>query len=140
MLLWFGSFGKNLIDICGNRMKHRKFVIQEHTTPRGIHWDLMLESDGVLLTLRLEEPPAVALERSIRAQKIFDHPIRFLTYEGPVQQGTGQVRIIDRGFYQDRVQAGKSWHLGFDGETLSGDFLLTQIEDDLWYFTCELRR
>jgi bifunctional non-homologous end joining protein LigD len=140
MLLWFGSFGKNLIDICGNRMKHRKFVIQEHTTPRGIHWDLMLESDGVLLTFRLEEPPAAVLEHAVQAQKIFDHPLRFLTYEGPVQQETGRVRIVDRGLYQDRSQTNDSWRLYFEGETLDGDFLLTQIEDALWHFTCERHR
>ncbi len=115
-------------------MEHRRFVIQEHTTPEGVHWDLMLEESGVLRTFRLAESPEVAMKRAIRAEKIFDHPIRFLTYEGPVQQATGRVRIVDRGFYQDHGRPEGSWHLDFDGETLKGVFSLTQIEENLWYF------
>ena len=121
-------------------MRHRQFVIQQHTMPQGIHWDLMLEEGGVLLTFRLEESPTAVLEHSVRAEKIFDHPLRFLTYKGPVQQGTGRVKIVDRGRYEDLDRADGSWHLRFDGDRLNGDFLLTQVEDDLWHFTCEHRR
>ena len=77
-------------------MKRSRFVVQEHETPKGIHWDLMLEQGDILMTFRLEETPQEANRHPIQAVKIFDHPLRFLSYEGPVQQGTGRVRIIDR--------------------------------------------
>ncbi len=74
-----------------------RFVVQEHATPDGVHWDLMLEKGEVLTTFRLEQPPKAVSTSTVRATKIFDHPLRFLTYEGPVQKGTGKVRIVDRG-------------------------------------------
>ena len=74
-----------------------RFVVQEHTTPEGVHWDLMLEKSDVLTTFRLEQPPEAALDRTVGAVRICDHPLRFLTYEGPVQKGTGSVKIVDCG-------------------------------------------
>ena len=97
-----------------------RFVVQEHTTPEGVHWDLMLEKGDVLTTFRLEQPPRAALGRAVRAVKIFDHPPRFLTYEGPVQKGTGSVRIVDRGT------------CCLSDEILQGGFTLARIEGTSW--------
>jgi len=118
-------------------MSGDRFVFQEHTTPEGIHWDLMLEQDGVLMTFRLEDEPAQSLVREVRAVKIFDHPLRFLTYEGPVQKGTGKVRIIDRGMYQYRKHNENLLALKLDGALLNGDFTLTRIEGDEWRFSAQ---
>ncbi|MBN1361312.1 MAG: hypothetical protein JW993_12000 [Sedimentisphaerales bacterium] len=115
-------------------MEDKQYVIQEHTTPQGVHWDLMLEKDGVLGTFRLEEPPTAASQRTVQARKIFDHPLRFLTYEGPVQQGAGRVRIVDRGHYRDSGQSEMRWDLHLTGAVLAGDFSLTHIEQDAWAF------
>ena len=131
----FIDFGKNAADlrfvvvdmIC-------RFVIQEHTTSDGVHWDLMLEQEGVLVTFRLEEEPAQALTHEVRAVKIFDHPLRFLTYEGPVQKGAGKVRIADSGTYQNRDRSDGLWGLGLDGVVLKGDYTLTRIVGDDWRF------
>jgi len=118
-----------------------RFVIQEHTTVEGVHWDLMLEQDGVLATFRLEEEPAEALTHEVRAVKIFDHPLRFLTYEGPVQKGTGKVRIVDSGVYSSRDRRDGLRTLAMNGAILKGDFTLTRIESTEWHFvvqsTCE---
>ncbi|RPJ38121.1 MAG: hypothetical protein EHM35_05245 [Planctomycetaceae bacterium] len=118
-------------------MNGNRFVVQEHTTPEGIHWDLMLERDGVLLTFRLEDEPAQSLGHTVRAVKIFDHPLRFLTYEGPVQKGTGNVRIADRGAYECRSQSEDLLALALDGIVLRGDFTLTRIEGDEWRFSAQ---
>ena len=118
-------------------MNGNRFVVQEHTTPEGIHWDLMLEQDGVLITFRLEDEPAQSLEHEVRAVKIFDHPLRFLTYEGPVQKGTGKVRIVDRGVYECRSQSEDLLALELDGAVLRGDFTLTRIEGDEWRFSAQ---
>jgi len=74
-------------------MQDKRFVIQEHQTPEGVHWDLMLEQGDVLATFRLQEPPGQVLVHAVRAERIVDHPMRFLWYEGPVQNGAGRVRI-----------------------------------------------
>ena len=34
----------------------KQFVVAEHTTPNGVHWDLMLEMDDCLWTWRLNTP------------------------------------------------------------------------------------
>jgi len=114
-----------------------RFVIQEHTTPEGVHWDLMLEQDGVLITFRLEDEPARSLASEIRATKIFDHPLRFLTYEGPVQKGTGKVRIVDHGVSRYRSQSEELLTFELDGRVLRGDFALTHVEGDEWRFSAQ---
>lgn len=77
----------------------KQFVIQQHTTPDGVHWDLLLEMDDCLWTWRLNTPPAEIKNQPIGAERIHDHPLRFLTYEGPVQNNTGRVTIADKGTY-----------------------------------------
>jgi hypothetical protein len=81
----------------------KKFVIQQHTTPDGVHWDLMLKKDDCLWTWRLNVPPNQIKDQSITAERIADHPLQFLTYEGPVQNGTGNVKIADKGTYTQHV-------------------------------------
>jgi len=108
-----------------------RFVIQEHTTPDGVHWDFMLEQGDGLKTFRLEQPPQAVLDHAVRATRIFDHPLRFLMYEGPVQKGTGKVRIVDRGTCE---QSGGEDVIAFDlrGEVLRGGFTLTRVEGATW--------
>jgi len=113
-----------------------RFVVQEHTTPDGVHWDLMLEKGEVLMTFRLEQPPEAASANTVQATKIFDHPLRFLTYEGPVQKGTGKVRIVERGTCDALVEGEDAITLRLDGTTLQGDFTLTRAkEKGTFYFS-----
>jgi bifunctional non-homologous end joining protein LigD len=116
-------------------MMGSRFVVQEHTTIEGIHWDLMLEQDDILITFRLEAAPKEAVRRAIRAQRTFDHPIKFLDYEGPVQRGTGQVRIIDRGTYRLEAQRGDVLEVGLEGTILRANLTLTRAEGATWYLT-----
>lgn len=109
-----------------------RFVVQAHTTPDGVHWDFMLEKGDVLTTFRLEQPPQVALDHDVRAVKIFDHPPRFLTYEGPVQKGTGRVRIVERGTYRLLEETEAVITMDLQGETLKGGFALTRMEGTTW--------
>lgn len=118
-------------------MPDRQFVIQEHTTAEGIHWDFMLEEDDALTTFRLEEMPTTNPGATVRAEKIFDHPLRFLTYEGPVQQGTGRVRIVDRGTYRLLASTDRTIVMALDGATLQGHFSLTQMDQTQWDFASD---
>ena len=116
-------------------MERKRFVVQEHTTAEGVHWDLMLEHQAALMTFRLAEPPEAARHHAIRAQKIFDHPAKFLTYEGPVQNGTGRVRIVDRGTFHFGARAEDIWTVSMEGTILSGEFTLKRMAEDGWCFT-----
>ncbi len=112
-----------------------RFVIQEHTTPAGVHWDLMLEQGAALLTFRLPVPPAQAASAATAATKIHDHPLRFLTYEGPVQKNTGRVRIADRGRLHIETQADDRIAFALQGQTLHGAFTLTRADAAEWILT-----
>lgn len=99
-----------------------------------MHWDLMLEVCGVLQTYRLEMPPEKLPHQANTATKIFDHPLKFLTYEGSVNAGKGSVEIVEAGTYrlnecEDRQE------LQLNGKILKGKFTLTHIEGDRWEFS-----
>src|SRR5438094_6028330 len=107
-----------------------RFVILEHDHP-VLHWDLMLERDGVLRTWRLakplEGPDPVAAEAS------FDHRVVYLDYEGPVSGGRGVVRRWDRGSYS-LLDESDGLRLRLDGQRLSGVFTLRQTGQTEWTF------
>lgn len=111
----------------------KQFVIQQHTTPEGVHWDLMLEMDGTLWTWRLTVPPAEIENEPVTAERINDHPLRFLTYEGPVQNNTGNVTLADKGTFLLTEQTNISLAVAFAGKILGGTFRLCKPQaQDNW--------
>lgn len=76
-----------------------RFALLKHTLGNSTHYDLMLQRGRVLKTWSLEAPlaePGISLPATAR----FDHPLRFLTHEGPLSEGKGEVEAIDRGRYE----------------------------------------
>jgi bifunctional non-homologous end joining protein LigD len=117
--------------------QNKNFVIQEHSSDSGVHWDFMLESGGILQTYRLDKAPSQILHLAVNATKIFDHPLKFLTYQGPVNKGQGSVRIIETGTYKMVHQAHNRIELNLSGKILKGKFTLTHIEGDNWQFAAD---
>lgn len=116
----------------------KQFVVQQHTTPEGIHWDLMLEMDETLWTWRLNVPPVEIKNKPIPAERIHDHQKRFLTYEGPVQNNTGHVQIADRGLFQIIEQTENMLMFLSQGVILKGTFVFSKaLNAPLW--TLELQ-
>jgi hypothetical protein len=72
-----------------------RFVILEHDSPRGVHFDLMIEVGGVLKTWALPRPPEPDVE--MECESLGDHRLAFLDYEGPISDGRGSVVRWDRG-------------------------------------------
>ncbi|MCX5635401.1 MAG: hypothetical protein NTW55_06165 [Planctomycetota bacterium] len=114
--------------------KTLKFVIQKHTQKGLIHWDLMFEAGTVLQTYRLDLPPEKLYLKPNIAIKIFDHPLKFLTYQGSVNKGLGTVEIADYGTYTPLTANSKQQELLLQGKILKGKFRLTLIEKDKWEF------
>jgi len=108
------------------------FVIQEHTSPCGIHWDLMLQFQDVLRTWRLSVPPQQIQNEPIPAEKIADHPLRFLSYEGPVQNHIGSVKIVDGGRLKYLDVRENKCYFSCHGNVLSGTYLLQHQEKQNW--------
>ncbi len=89
-----------------------RFVIHEHQRHDDpVHWDLMLEYGEALKTFRLNCAPRDLPHRPCLVTPIFDHDTRFLTYEGPVQKGLGQVKQVDSGTYQSIHMTQHTWIL-----------------------------
>jgi hypothetical protein len=111
----------------------KKFVVQKHQKEsEPTHWDLMLESGDFLETYRLALPPEKWGKEAIEMVKIFDHPLKFLSYEGRVNKGKGQVEIADFGTYCQIEKNETQQQLSFAGNMLRGEFQLCLIESDRW--------
>ena len=110
-----------------------RFVIQQHDRQgEPTHWDFMLEQGDALKTFRLDSPPAEWLSHPARATPIWDHPARFLSYEGPVNRGLGRVKIAEKGIYETLVQHQNSWEVELEGQIVKGRFSLTRSGQDSW--------
>ncbi|MFK7768051.1 MAG: DNA polymerase ligase N-terminal domain-containing protein [Mariniblastus sp.] len=122
-----------------------------HTFPDGHtrtnHWDLMLEHDGVLLTWALREPfgtlgstrisspssgdPKKA-RQIISAEKLADHRLAYLEFEGQISGDRGSVkRVLEGEFYWLDVQQQKTAMLSFDGTQCSLEFVEQEQSDEL---------
>jgi hypothetical protein len=109
-----------------------RFVIQKHSKANDVHWDLMIEQADALATWRIDVSPEELTGNTISAEKIFDHELRFLTYEGPVNNGKGSVCIADSGICRIRTNDDDRVVGVFDGECVKGEFCLKQICGNTW--------
>ena len=98
-----------------------RFALLIHDSPRGLHYDLLLESGDVLRTWALPHLPAPGVETECEA--LADHRPVYLDYEGPISGGRGTVTRWDRGTF--RVEA---WTDGEIAIELSGEKLAGRIE------------
>jgi len=102
-----------------------RFVILRHDAPTGLHFDFMLERGGVLATWSMKKPPSVGVEQI--AERLPDHRVAYLDYEGPISGGRGTVSRWEQGTYdevgwdEDRVL------VELRGEKLACRVLLEQI-------------
>ncbi|RMF38605.1 MAG: hypothetical protein D6753_15570 [Planctomycetota bacterium] len=90
---------------CGKNAVRGRFVLLRHTYPVSQsgtdHWDLMLESPGGdLLTWRLlalPEPFDQGASLRLPAERLPNHRLQYLEYEGPISGGRGAVRRAEAG-------------------------------------------
>jgi hypothetical protein len=95
-----------------------RFVILQHDSPRGAHFDLMLEAGKALKTWALPQPPQQDVEMPCEA--LADHRLAYLDYEGPISGGRGSVTCYDRGTYTLDSQNDAQWVVDLVGVRLRG--------------------
>jgi len=108
-----------------------RFVLHRHAHPEGEHWDLMIEQADGLATWRLESLPE-ADPAAIRAIRIFDHPKRFLSYQGPLREGLGELRLCDQGKCELAEAGPARWVFRLAGRRLTGWFVLECQGEQAW--------
>jgi hypothetical protein len=114
-----------------------RFVLLKHMLPadaaRGSHWDVMLESGGVLRTWALEALPAP--DREVAATQLADHRLAYLDHEGPVSKNRGRVERLDRGDYTLASETADRLEIEVEGQLFKGRATLYASRDDQrWRF------
>jgi hypothetical protein len=108
-----------------------RFVVLRHVTPPGYprppHFDLMLEQGGALWTWALETLPAAGGE-AVAAERLPDHRLDYLDYEGEVKGERGRVERVDRGACEAVSATGGELQFQVAGAALCGQLELTQAE------------
>ena len=102
-----------------------RFVVLQHDGPRGLHWDLMVETGSVLATWSLPLPPN--FDHESPAQSLADHRVKYLDYEGPVSGDRGAVVRWDAGTYELIERTERRLVARLSGEKLIGRVELTRL-------------
>lgn len=97
-----------------------RWVLLHHQDAHDSHYDLMLQDGVRLLTWRLDSVPHPGTEQT--AERIADHRLVYLDYEGPISGGRGEVRRIDAGRYES-----VRWSEGEILAVLSGSILRGRV-------------
>lgn len=110
-----------------------RFVVGRHRATR-LHYDLRLEVNGVLVSWAVPRGPTLDPTLRRLAQKVEDHPIEYLEFEGAIPKGEyggGDAIVWDWGTYEaeetdDPAAALAAGELKFElfGEKLRGRFTL----------------
>jgi hypothetical protein len=94
------------------------WVLLRHELPSGGHFDFMVGDGERLLTWRLEEEPSPGA--ALWAERIADHRLAYLDYEGPVSGDRGWVVRRDRGTYRRLVWQDDCLEVELEGQRLRG--------------------
>lgn len=105
-----------------------RFVVLEHDSPQGRHWDFMLEQEASLATWALPLPPDAAME--MPANRLPDHRLAYLDYEGPVSGNRGSVSRWDQGVYHIEQHTDELWLVTLQGQRLQGPVKLERIPEE----------
>ena len=106
------------------------FVILVHTGFGETHYDLMFERGAVLAVWQLRRSP-VDLQPGgqIPAKRMPDHRLEYLSYEGPVSRGRGEVAVDDRGEYELMAHDEANWQFRLAGRRIRGRFNISRHPD-----------
>lgn len=112
-----------------------QFAILRHDSPRGVHFDFLLEADDVLKTWALPQPPEPGVE--IECEVLDDHRMHYLDYVGPLSDNRGSVTCWDRGAYLLERQSDTEWVVFLEGEKVTGEVSLrcTAADSNRWRFS-----
>jgi len=113
----------------------RVYVVQKHHAGQ-LHYDLRLESCGVLKSWAVPKGPSLDPADRRLAVEVEDHPLDYAGFEGAIPEGeygAGRVIVWDRGTFRPRGDASfetmlekGSVKIEIAGEKLAGGFALVR--------------
>ena len=104
------------------------YVIHEHHATH-LHWDLRLETNGVLKSWAIPKQPSKSEKRL--AIQVEDHPLGYEKFEGIIpegQYGAGEVKIWDKGTYEPIDISDKKIIVKINGKKLKGIYCLVKFK------------
>lgn len=107
------------------------FVVHEHRA-RKLHWDMRLESDGVLKSWAVpKEPPRTKGIKRLAIQ-VEDHELSYADFEGVIEEGYGKgtVNIWDNGKYELKEKAENKLVFELFGKKLKGEYILIKLKSN----------
>ncbi len=114
-----------------------RFVILRHepgpNSIRALHWDLMFEWGDALRTFACLHEPSLGHRLSV--QRLADHRLHYLDYEGPVSGGRGDVTRWDAGVFSLLEETAQQWRLDVDGTRWNGPVTLEAVDPENWTVT-----
>jgi bifunctional non-homologous end joining protein LigD len=127
--------------IAGEPGNDTLFVIQKHDA-RRLHYDLRLESDGVLKSWAVPKGPSMNPRDRRLAVPTEDHPLSYADFEGVIpkgEYGAGTVEVWDRGVFVNLKPKGGGnsitanredglIEVWLEGEKLKGGFALVRTK------------
>lgn len=118
-----------------------RFVVLRHEMPaaahRGSHFDLMLQHGDVLWTWAFDQLPAPALP--VSGERLADHRLAYLDYEGDVSGDRGSVTRMDAGEYELLAESVEQIRVRVAGQTLRGTLVIAKAtgEPHRWRIALE---
>ncbi len=112
-----------------------RFVVQEHRKDQDVHWDLMLEKGERLATWQTPAPPEQWSEIPLPCQKLVDHRLKYLTYEGPLSDNRGTVCMVAAGTCLPQLVSENNWQIRLEGDSITGNLGLLKIREEHWQLT-----
>lgn len=114
----------------GKKTSHPKniYMIHEHHASH-LHWDLRLESEGVLKSWAVPKEPPTEPGTKRLAIQVEDHPLEYAKFHGTIPEGNygaGEVKIWDSGTYEVLEKNPKSMKIKIHGKKLNGDYALVK--------------
>jgi bifunctional non-homologous end joining protein LigD len=108
----------------------RIFIVQEHRATH-LHYDLRLESEGVLRSWAVPKGiPEKPGERHL-AVETEDHPLEYATFEGTIPEGeygAGVVTIWDSGVFEPLVWEKDKIEVVMKGGRVAGRYVLVRFK------------
>ena len=115
------------------------FVVLYHELPMGqarqTHWDFMIQRATALRAWALPRPPDQP--GGMVAERLPDHRLEYLHYEGPVSGDRGWVTRWDQGTYREETAGPTHLELVLSGVRLAGRIVLTEPTYDQCHWRFE---
>ena len=105
------------------------FVIHRHVKGGASHFDLMIRRGDKLATWSFPHMPG---DVEIRGARLFDHRLRYLTFEGDIGRGKGTTTIVERGVCNVAQWSDDRIEVAFHGATFAGRYALVRIGEEDW--------